>query len=139
MKKSEFIKKAALEFEERSNNQQYKGYSYEGLAEEFLSIFETMDFSLVDESGEKTIYEPEEGWDAYLAEEDRKDNLRDFTIVEGCTVRGHDIAERFLKGETFEEIAQHYNVTRERIRQIVAKERRRYFRSIELNPEMDKK
>jgi DNA-directed RNA polymerase sigma subunit (sigma70/sigma32) len=98
---------------------------------DILDYLEYTGFSLVDECGERTSYEPEEGWDAYIAEEDRKDNLKDFTIVEGATDRGRDIAGRFLKGETFEQIAQHYNVTRERIRQIVAKERRRYFKSIE--------
>ncbi len=40
MKKSEAILKAAQEFQERSDNQQYPGYSHEELAKEFLSIFE---------------------------------------------------------------------------------------------------
>lgn len=42
MKRSEFIKKAAEMFEEHSNNQQYKGYSHEGLAETFLKIVEEL-------------------------------------------------------------------------------------------------
>ena len=42
MKRSEAITKAAEEFEKRSDAQQYKGYSYEGLAEEFLDIFEEL-------------------------------------------------------------------------------------------------
>ena len=40
MKRKDAIKKAAELFEEHSNNQQYKGYSHEGLAETFLDIFE---------------------------------------------------------------------------------------------------
>lgn len=40
MKRSELIKKAAQEFEEYSNNQQYKGYSHEGIVETILNIFE---------------------------------------------------------------------------------------------------
>jgi hypothetical protein len=40
MKRTEAIKKIAELFEEHSNNQQYKGYSHEGLAETFLDIAE---------------------------------------------------------------------------------------------------
>jgi hypothetical protein len=43
MKRSELIKKAAEEFEEHSNNQQYKGYSHEGMVETILDIFERLD------------------------------------------------------------------------------------------------
>lgn len=42
MKKSEMIKKLAEAFEEHSDNQQYKGYSHEGLAETFLELAEQL-------------------------------------------------------------------------------------------------
>jgi Mor family transcriptional regulator len=80
---------------------------------------------------EEVPYEPEEGWDAYFAEADKKDNARDFYIIEGSTLRSGEIARAFLNGKSFEELADEYNVTRERIRQIVAKQRRRYQRHIE--------
>lgn len=38
MKRSEAIKLLAKMFEEHSNNQQYKGYSHEGLADTFLDL-----------------------------------------------------------------------------------------------------
>lgn len=40
MKRSEAVKKLAELFEEHSNNQQYKGYSHEGLADTFLQLAE---------------------------------------------------------------------------------------------------
>lgn len=73
-------------------------------------------------------YEPEEGWDKWIEEQDKKDQARDFQIVNGLTDRAKDIAEKFLSGKSFEEIAQEYNVTRERIRQIVYKARRKFIR-----------
>lgn len=73
-------------------------------------------------------YEPEEGWDKWIEEQDKKDQARDFQIVDGLTDRAKDIAEKFLSGKSFEEIAQEYNVTRERIRQIVDKARRKFIR-----------
>lgn len=42
MKRSEMIKKVAEMMEDHSNNQQYKGYSHEGLAETFLDIAEEL-------------------------------------------------------------------------------------------------
>lgn len=51
MKRSELIKKAAEEFEEHSNNQQYKGYSHEGMVETVLDILEHL--------GMKQDWEPE--------------------------------------------------------------------------------
>jgi hypothetical protein len=42
MKRTEAIKKMAELFEEHSNNQQYKGYSHEGLSETFLDIAESI-------------------------------------------------------------------------------------------------
>jgi len=88
---------------------------------------------------EEVPYEPEEGWDAYFAEQDKKDNARDFEIIplkniytgEIVTSRSIEISEKFLAGKSFEELANEYTVTRERIRQIVAKQRRRYQRHIE--------
>lgn len=38
MKRSEMILKLTEGFQEHSNNQQYKGYSHEGLAETFLDL-----------------------------------------------------------------------------------------------------
>lgn len=73
-------------------------------------------------------YEPEEGWDKWIEEQDKKDQARDFQIVNGLTDRAKDIAEKFLSGKSFEEIAQEYNVTRERIRQIVGKARRKFIK-----------
>lgn len=63
-----------------------------------------------------------------------KDQARDFQVIvevssltgTHATNRSKDIAQKFLEGKSFEELAQEYNVTRERIRQIVAKERRKY-------------
>lgn len=97
-------------------------------AEEVLSGVEQIGFSLVDDDGSRCEYEPEEGWDAWLEYQDKKDQARDFQIVNGLTDRAKDIAEKFLSGKSFEEIAQEYNVTRERIRQIVDKARRKFIR-----------
>lgn len=135
MKKSEMILKMQRFYHIRHVMVEGGYITLEQFMTELLDYQESLGLSYVDDSGEKTMYEPEEGWDAWIAEEDRKDNLRDFQIVEGATERGQDIAGRFLKGESFEEIAEHYNVTRERIRQIVHKERRRYFRSLESKTE----
>lgn len=79
-------------------------------------------------------WEPEEEWDAYLEAQDLKDQARDFQVMvevnsltgKHTTSRSKDVAQKFLEGKSFEELAQEYNVTRERIRQIVAKERRKY-------------
>jgi len=111
----------------------------EELAKEILETIEELGFKRVvdkeygydDSQIEEVPYEPEEGWDAYFAEQDRKDNARDFYIVHGATMRSGEIARAFLNGKSFEELAKEYNVTRERIRQIVAKQRRRYQRHIE--------
>lgn len=42
MKRSEMIKKMAELFQEREYYQQYRGYSHEGLAEEFLRVVEEL-------------------------------------------------------------------------------------------------
>lgn len=84
-------------------------------------------------------YEPEEGWDKYFEEQDKKDRARDFKVIpklnlysdEPTTSRSMEISQKFLDGKSFEELAGEYNVTTERIRQIVAKQRRRYNRSLE--------
>jgi DNA-directed RNA polymerase specialized sigma24 family protein len=84
-------------------------------------------------------WEPEEGWDAYFAEQEKKDQARDFQVIarvnhitgEYTTTVGMKMAQTFLEGKSFEEIAQEYNVTRERIRQIVNKQRRRYQKYME--------
>lgn len=91
-----------------------------------------------DESSlEEVPYEPEEGWDAWFEEQDRKDQARDFKVFsDGKTwYRSQSIALDFLQGKSFEEIAKCYNVTRERVRQCVAKERRCYQKSLEGNSE----
>lgn len=58
MKRSEFIKKAAEMFEEHSNNQQYKGYSHEGLAETFLEIVQELGMLPPSYYNEITTYNP---------------------------------------------------------------------------------
>ena len=61
MKRSEFIKKVAEMMEDHSNNQQYKGYSHEGLAEVFLDIAEELgmkpNFIIKDKDG-YGVYDP---------------------------------------------------------------------------------
>lgn len=103
-------------------------------ADLILQFIEKAGMHLVDDSGESVSYEPEEGWDAWIEAQDLKDQARDFQVVVEvnsftgkCTTnRSKDIAQKFLEGKSFEELAHEYNVTRERIRQIVAKERRKY-------------
>jgi len=122
-------------------------YKDMNLSEIILSELESIGFRLVEYKDygydgsqiEEIPYEPEEGWDAYFAEQDKKDKARDFEIVplkniytgEIVTSRSIEISEKFLAGKSFEELANEYTVTRERIRQIVAKQRRRYQRHIE--------
>ena len=103
----------------------------------FFNTVEELGFARV-ESGEEYTeiipYEPEEGWDTYFAEERKKDEARDFNVFFEKTpewTKAMRIAQKFLDGKSFEELAKEYNVTRERIRQIVAKERRRYQKYME--------
>jgi len=94
-------------------------------------LVEVKDYGYDGSELEAIPYEPEEGWDAYFAEQDRKEQLRDFKVVNFLTERVATIANKFLQGQSFEELAQEYTVTRERIRQIVAKARRAYQRGEE--------
>ncbi len=117
----------------------------QGISKEILSKLESLGFARVETYGddekytEVVPYEPEEGWDAYFAEQDKKEQARDFQVVarvnpitgEYTTTVGMKMAQTFLEGKSFEEIAQEYNVTRERVRQMVAKQRRRYQRAME--------
>lgn len=116
--------------------------NYQEWADNFLHTLESeLGFMRVEMYGEyeRTIeevpYEPEEGWDAWLEEQDRKDQARDFKVYSDGSPwrRSQSIALDFLQGKSFEEIAEYYNVTRERVRQCVAKERRRYQKSLEEN------
>lgn len=113
------------------------GYGYEEQAEHVLKAVEAAGMRRVDESDDYAYvlpWEPEEGWDAYAEAQDRIGEARDFQVVprinqytgERYITRSQPIAELFLQGKSFEEIASLYNVTRERVRQCVAKERRRY-------------
>lgn len=106
-------------------------------AEQVLNKVEALGFQRVEESDDYCFtlaYEPEEGWDTWLLEEKKKDTARDFTVTltsaqkENKTplYRSQAVAQEFLDGKSFEELAKQYNVTRERIRQIVHKERRRF-------------
>jgi hypothetical protein len=113
--------------------------NYQEWSDNLLFTLETeYGLKLVDCDGNEEPYEPEEGWDIYFAEQDKKDRARDFSIViENDTTlsRGKQIAKKFLDGDTFEYLAKEHNVTIERIRQIVAKERHRYQKSLKLTKE----
>lgn len=117
--------------------------NYQEWADNFLHTLESeLGFMRVEMYGEyeRTIeevpYEPEEGWDAWLEERDRKDQARDFKVVDTeRQCRSQEIAQQFLHGKSFEQLAEQHKVTRERIRQIVAKERRHYQKSLEENNE----
>ena len=102
--------------------------SSEELATIILEELESIGFRYVID-GEECVYEPEEGWDVYFAEEDRKDNLRNFEIIDFTNKQKTDILNKFLNGRSFEEISEIYNITRERVKQIVAKARRLYFQT----------
>lgn len=97
----------------------------EEMLDHILIDLENEGFKLVDEKDQVIQWEPEEGWDAYFAEQDRKERLRDFKIYDTSIRRG-SIAQAFLDGKDFEELAEEWNVTIERIRQIVCKARRLY-------------
>lgn len=117
----------------------------EGISKEILSKLESIGFRLTEEidyghvGSELQVkpYDPEEGWEAWLEEQDKKDQARDFKVYSDGSSwkRSQSIALDFLQGKSFEEIAEYYNVTRERVRQCVAKERRRYQKSQEENSE----
>lgn len=111
-------------------------------AEQVLDKVEALGFQRVEEGDDYCFtlaYEPEEGWEQWLFKADKTDTARDFQIVlrkniytqEMYLHRGGEIAQKFLDGKSFEELAKEYVVTRERIRQIVAKERRRYKKSLD--------
>jgi DNA-directed RNA polymerase sigma subunit (sigma70/sigma32) len=122
----------------------------QGISKQILSKLESLGFARVETYGddekytEVVPYEPEEGWDVHFEEQDRKDQARDFQVVASLSeytgryalTRGMEIAQQFLEGKSFEELSQQHNVTRERIRQIVAKERRRYQRWLERGEEL---
>lgn len=120
------------------------------IANDVLTHIEKLGFKLVEEYQNKydgsyfheVPYEPEEGWDAWLEEQHKKDEARDFEVrLKHGQKSIHDfdksqtVANLFLNGWSFEQLAQEYNVTRERIRQIVAKERRRFYTRSEGNNE----
>jgi len=98
-------------------------------AAQVLESLERHGMRLVDEDGVEMPYEPEEGWDAWINQQEQIETARDFIIVAGQSERTKQIAQAFLDGRTFEELAANYNVTRERIRQIVGKARRAYQRA----------
>jgi hypothetical protein len=99
------------------------------IADCMLAEVEKLGMCLCDEDG-RVPYEPEEGWDAYFTEQDRKDHLRDFSVTTDVT-RGSKVAQQFLDGKEFDELADEHNVTRERIRQIVCKYRKKYLKGKE--------
>jgi hypothetical protein len=147
MKRSNIVKEIATELKDIIMENYIDEKGEEWCAELILTRIEELGFRLTEvvnygyDGSELQIqpYEPEEGWDSYFAEQDKKDNARDFEIVplkniytgEIVTSRSIEISEKFLAGKSFEELANEYKVTRERIRQIVAKQRRRYQRHIE--------
>lgn len=109
----------------------------QGISKEILSKLESIGFQRVEKIEDycsTLAYEPEEGWDTWLLEEEKKDTARDFTVTltsaqkenKNSLYRSQVVAQEFLDGKSFEELAKQYNVTRERIRQIVGKERRRF-------------
>lgn len=114
-------------------------YKDDSLAEIILKELETLNIKLVDEEGYITSYEPEEGWERWIEEQDKIDQARDFQVIVDANrytgkysiSRGAKIAQDFLEGQSFEELSDKYNITRERVRQIVAKYRRRYNQWLE--------
>ena len=99
-------------------------------AEQVLNRMEHLGMRLVDSDGQEVLYEPEEGWDAYLATQEALDQARDFTMPQSDG-RIFKITSDFLAGKSFEDLAVEHNVTRERIRQIVCKARRVYKKGVE--------
>ena len=100
-----------------------------GEAESILSYLEQEGLCLVDEQGEAISYEPEEGWEAWIEAEDEAAEARDFELpddVASKKTRAVAMVNAFLAGYDFDAIAQDFNVTRERVRQVVAKYRRSY-------------
>ena len=98
-------------------------------AELLLFHIEKAGMRLVDEQGEAISYEPEEGWEAWIEEQDRAAEARDFELpidVASKKIRDVAMVDAFLDGYDFDAIAQDFNVTRERVRQVVAKYRRLY-------------
>jgi DNA-directed RNA polymerase sigma subunit (sigma70/sigma32) len=94
---------------------------------EILEVLESAGMRLVDDFNEAVPFEPEEGWEAYFLEQEKQDNARDFLIPTDAPFRSsRKIAQAFLDGATFEEIAKVHNITRERVRQVVAKYRKDY-------------
>jgi hypothetical protein len=103
--------------------------------DEILEGLESMGMQLVEQL-EVVPWEPEEGWDIYLQKQDEKAEARDFHIAPRLNPYKNTydyemttpmiIANRYLWGESIKDLANAYNVPRERIRQIIAKERRRY-------------
>lgn len=104
------------------------------LMDKVLKTCEEEGMYLVDDEYGVTGYEPEEGWDAWLEEQYRKEEARDFQVIEEInrhtgkpiTSRSKEAAKSFLQGKSFEELAKEENITRERVIQIVAKERCKY-------------
>jgi hypothetical protein len=104
------------------------------IADAVLTEVEKLGMKLTNLDGEVEPHEPEEGWDAYFAEQERKELQRDFKIIlheNEFKTTCYNMAELFLDGYSIEAIAQDYNVTRERVKQCIAKVRKRYQRSIE--------
>lgn len=102
-------------------------------AEQVLHVLEALGMAYT-EDNEIFPYEPEVGWDKFFELKEKEDEARDFQIVlhsNEFKTRGPQIAQKFLDGKSFKDLAEEYNVTLERVRQIVCKQRRRYQRSLE--------
>lgn len=98
-------------------------------AELLLFHIEKAGMRLVDEEYGVTGWEPEEGWEAWIEEQDRAAEAIDFELpidVASKKIRDVAMVDAFLAGCSFDAIAQDFNVTGERVRQIVAKYRRKY-------------
>lgn len=98
-------------------------------SELLLFHIEKAGMRLVDDMGEAMSYEPEEGWEAWIEAEDKAAEARDFKLpidVASKNNRAIKMVNAFLVGYDFNAIAQDFNVTRERVKQIVAKYRRLY-------------
>lgn len=93
-------------------------------ADVILTTLENAGMKLVDDYNEATSWEPEEGWDKYFEEQEKRESVRDFKVT--GTSRKDNMAQAFLDGDSFQEIALYYNVTVERVRQCVWKVRRKY-------------
>lgn len=106
--------------------------NYTEWADNLLYTLENeFNLKIIGDDGYEIPYEPEGGWDKYFESQALKDEARDFEIVSklnNINSKRVEIVKKFLEGASTEELSFEYEVTRERIRQIINKERIIYQR-----------